>query len=105
MRRIILMVIRLLWKVPYYFYLIWKCGKDEKIGLEEAYARVKKVTKAANHAGRVKIETYGIENIPKQNGFMFFPNHQGLFDVLVFWTLVRFLFLLLLKKRQAILFY
>ena len=22
------------------------------------------------------------ENIPKENGFMFFPNHQGLFDVL-----------------------
>ena len=23
-----------------------------------------------------------MENIPKENGFIFFPNHQGLFDVL-----------------------
>ena len=30
----------------------------------------------------IKIEAYGLENIPKENGFMFFPNHQGLFDVL-----------------------
>ena len=74
MKRIILMVLRLLWKVPYYFYLIWKCGKDESITLDEAYARVKKVTKAANHAGRVKIEAYGLENIPRENGFIFFPN-------------------------------
>ena len=66
MKRIILMVLRLLWKVPYYFYLIWKCGKDESITLDEAYARVKKVTKAANHAGRVKIEAYGLENIPRE---------------------------------------
>lgn len=101
MRRIILMVIRLLWKVPYYFYLIWKCGKDEKIGLEEAYARVKKVTKAANHAGRVKIETYGIENIPKQNGFMFFPNHQGLFDVLVFLDSCPVPFSFVIKKEAS----
>ena len=42
------------------------------------------VTKAANRAGRVTIESYGVENIPKENGFIFFPNHQGMFDALVF---------------------
>ena len=25
-----------------------------------------------------------MENIPKENGFIFFPNHQGMFDALVF---------------------
>ena len=24
----------------------------------------------------------GLENLPEKNGFMFFPNHQGLYDVL-----------------------
>jgi len=42
------------------------------------------VTRAANRAGRVTIESYGMDNIPKENGFIFFPNHQGMFDVLVF---------------------
>lgn len=82
--RIALMVLRLIFKAPYYFLQIWWCGKSKKVTLEEAYAVVKKVTINANHAGRVKIESYGLENIPEKDGFMFFPNHQGLFDVLVF---------------------
>lgn len=84
MRRILMMVARLFFKVPFYFLSIWWCGKSKKIDFEESYFRVKKVTKKANHAGRVTIQSYGLENIPKDNGFIFFPNHQGLFDVLVF---------------------
>lgn len=82
--RIALMVFRLIFKAPFYFFQIWWCGKSKKVTLEEAYAVVKKVTVNANRAGRVTIESYGLENIPKEDGFMFFPNHQGLFDVLVF---------------------
>lgn len=78
------MVVRLILKVPYYFFQIWWCGKSKKVTFEKAYAVIKKVTKAANRAGRVKIEAHGLENIPKEDGFIFFPNHQGLYDVLVF---------------------
>ena len=28
------------------------------------------------------MKSYGVENIPNENGFMFYPNHQGLYDVL-----------------------
>ena len=82
--RIAMMVIRLIWKVPYYLLGIWWCDKSSKISFEESFQFVKKVTKSANHAGRVTIETHGLENIPKEDGFIFFPNHQGMFDVLVF---------------------
>ena len=101
MLRIILMVVRLLPKVPYYFYSIWKCGKREDTSIEEAYAVCKKVTIAANHAGRVKIESYGLENIPKENGFVFFPNHQGLFDVLVFLESCPAPFSFVIKKEAS----
>lgn len=84
MHRIMMMVARLFLKAPYYFLRVWWCGKSKKVGFEESYFCIKKVTKAANHAGRVKIQSYGLENIPKDKGFIFFPNHQGLFDVLVF---------------------
>ena len=84
MYRIILMVVRLFYKVPYYLMRIWWLGTRKNFNLEENYAFIKKVTKAANRAGRVKIESYGLENIPKENGFIFFPNHQGMFDALVF---------------------
>lgn len=101
MRRIILMVLRLFLKAPYYLYRIGKYGKDETAGFEEAFAYVKKVTKAANHAGRVKIEAFGLENIPKKNGFMFFPNHQGLFDVLVFLDSCPVPFSFVIKKEAS----
>ena len=84
MYRIILMVVRLFYKVPYYLIRIWWLGTRKNFDLEKNYAFIKKVTKAANRAGRVTIESYGVENIPKENGFIFFPTHQGMFDALVF---------------------
>lgn len=84
MRRIMVMVLRLFYVAPYYLFRIWRYGKTKNAGFDEIYAYIKKVTKAANKAGRVTIESHGTENIPKENGFIFYPNHQGLFDVLVF---------------------
>lgn len=101
MGRIVLMVLRLFLKVPHYLFGIWIRGRKKDYDLEDAYAFVKKVTKAANRAGRVKIETYGLENIPKQNGFIFFPNHQGLFDVLVFLESCPVPFAFVIKKEAS----
>lgn len=101
MYRIILMVVRLWYKVPYYMFGIWWCGKSRKISEEKAYHFVKKATKAANKAGRVTIESYGIENIPTEKGFIFFPNHQGLFDVLVFLESCPVPFTVVFKKEVA----
>ena len=78
MQRIILMVFRLLLKAPYYLFRIWWCGKRADYNLEESYAVVKMVTKAANRAGRVTIESHGLENIPKESGFIFFPKSSGI---------------------------
>lgn len=99
--RIALMVIRLILKVPYYFFQIWWCGKSKKVTLEKSYAVIKKVTKKANHAGRVTIESHGVENIPKEDGFVFFPNHQGLFDVLVFLESCPRPFAFVIKKEAS----
>ena len=100
MRRIAMMVLRLFLKAPYYLFCIWRCGRRE-VGLEEAYACVKKVTKAANRAGRVTIEAHGLENIPQEKGFIFFPNHQGLFDVLVFLESCPVPFSFVIKKEAS----
>lgn len=84
MRRIVLMVLRLFYVAPYYLYRIWKYGSQENIDYSEAFAYIQMVTRRANHAGRVIVEAYGEENLPKESGFIYFPNHQGMFDVLVF---------------------
>ena len=101
MKRIVLMVVRLIFRVPYYMFGIWWSGKRKNYDQAKAYAFVKKVTKAANRAGRVTIESHGLENIPKENGFIFFPNHQGLFDVLVFLESCPVPFAFVIKKEAS----
>ena len=101
MYRIAMMVIRLFWKAPYYLFQIWRCGKNDEVSIEKAYACVKKVTIAANKAGRVKIESHGLENIPKENGFIFFPNHQGLYDVLAVLESCPVPFAFVIKKEAS----
>lgn len=98
MWRIVMMVTRLFLKVPYYFYGICRCSKGNQ-PFEERFLCIKRATKAANKAGRVKIEVYGEENIPKEDGFVFFPNHQGLFDVLVFLDVCPRPFSFVMKKE------
>ncbi len=83
MRRILLMVLKLFYFAP---YAVWKIGSFAKKenSYNDAYEYIKKVTKRATKAGRVTVVAKGLENLPKEDGFMFFPNHQGMFDVLVF---------------------
>lgn len=84
MRRILLMCFTLFLKTPYYWLRIWICSKKKHPDYAENFKFVKYVTIRANKAGRVTIASHGLENLPGEDGFVFFPNHQGLFDVLVF---------------------
>ncbi len=69
--------------VPYYWYKLCSYAKHtDEIPEEQKYALLKTVTMRANRGGRVKIDVHGRENIPREENFVFFPNHQGLFDVL-----------------------
>ena len=45
------------------------------------------------------IQAYGIENIPKDQSFMYFPNHQGLYDVLALLDSSPFFFSVVMKKE------
>ena len=80
--RIALMVIRLILLVPYYFARIWWYSLPKNQDYREAYRFIRKVVIRANKAGRVRIEAKGLENLPAEDGFVMYPNHQGMFDVL-----------------------
>lgn len=83
MERIILMIIKRIFIAPYWLYLICKYGNTEKYSEEERYRVLSNIVKKVNRAGNVKIISDGKENLPKENGYVLFPNHQGLFDALV----------------------
>ena len=85
MRRILWMVIRNILFVPYWFLqLCLYGGEHDSHTEEERFALLKKITGAANRSGRVIIKSTGLEHIPKDDGFIMYPNHQGLYDVLAF---------------------
>ncbi len=68
--------------VPY--YLIRTAWYGRHGSKEAGFAFVKHVAHRANKSGRVRIVSEGLENIPKKDGFVLFPNHQGMYDVIVF---------------------
>ena len=101
MRRIALMVFRMFFTAIYYFARIWWCGVRHKGDYEKGWLWARKATIAANRAGRVTIEAHGTENLPHRDGFILFPNHQGLFDGLVFLESCPRPFGFVIKKEAA----
>ena len=83
MKRILMMVFRNILLVPYmWINLCYHASHVDKYTEEEHYKMLRYITYRANKGGNVIIDVHGQENIPKENGFMFFPNHQGMYDVL-----------------------
>jgi len=82
--RIALMILRLIIPFPFFLMGMNRLGKKKEWDKEKSFAYLKHCAVLANKKGRVKIEAHGIENIPKENGFVFFPNHQGMYDILAF---------------------
>ena len=83
MKRILLMVFRNIFRVvPMWIKLCYMAKYADKYTDEQHNKMFKYIVERANIGGNVTIKSFGVENIPKKNGFMFFPNHQGMYDVL-----------------------
>ena len=55
---------------------------SEKYNEENNYKYVRKhVVERMKRTGHIEIEGFGIENLPKEGGYMMYPNHQGKYDV------------------------
>lgn len=101
MERILIMVLRLLPRVPGRFYKLCTWSRDDKHTREEKHALLQLIVRKACRAGRVEIQAYGLENIPAESGFIFFPNHQGFFDVLTFLATCPRPFSTVIKKEAS----
>ncbi len=102
MKRIILMVLMNLWYVPYGLtMLIRTAAHPERYTVQERYNVVKKIDNRAIRGGRIEIEGHGVENLPEEDGFLLFPNHQGLFDVLAIMQIMDRPISVVLKKELA----
>lgn len=82
MKRIILMFLKSFFYLPGYLYHLLKFQNTKKYDRFTRYKYVHKVTPVINRRGRVHVDCHGLENLPEKDGYIMFPNHQGLFDVL-----------------------
>lgn len=77
------MVFRNIFLVPFMWCkLCYYASHVEKYTEEQHYRMLRFIVLRANKGGNVTIDVYGKENLPDKSGFIFFPNHQGLYDVL-----------------------
>ncbi|MBR5248717.1 MAG: 1-acyl-sn-glycerol-3-phosphate acyltransferase [Lachnospiraceae bacterium] len=83
MNRIVLMVLRNFWKVPGAYWKLCHYAKHtDEYPEEEKYRHIQYILKTAVETGNIELKVYGKENIPKENGFLMYANHQGLFDIM-----------------------
>lgn len=54
----------------------------EKYTEEECYAYARLTVNRMVKSGHIMTEGFGMENLPKEGGYVMFPNHQGKYDAL-----------------------
>ena len=83
MIRILLMVFRNFWRVPAAWFKLCHYAKHtEEYPEIEKYRHIQYILKLAVKSGNIDFVVTGQENIPQENGFILYSNHQGMFDVL-----------------------
>ena len=83
MNRIVLMVLRNLFKVPGLYAKLCRYAKNvDQYPEQERWDHISHILQLAVKTGNLDLTVTGVENIPAPgSGFMMYANHQGLFDV------------------------
>lgn len=83
MRRIVLMFVTNFFRLPYMLFMLFHMNNHrEKYNKETRFKYLHRFVRWCNRGGNVKVDVHGAENIPKETGFIMYPNHQGLYDTL-----------------------
>ncbi len=84
MLRIIWMLLANIWRLPGYLINIFRMGTHpERYPLEERYAFLHGIAEKGIKSGRIDVVISGLENLPQQDGYILYPNHQGMFDIMM----------------------
>lgn len=72
--------------IPLIFYTLprarYMMKHKEKFTEDERYQMALRCVEAVHRRCNVRLSVYGLENIPKKNGLLFYSNHQGKYDAL-----------------------
>ena len=82
MNRIAMMVMKNIHRVPgAWFKLCHYAKHTERYPELEKYQHIQYIMNLAVRSGNIDLQVFGQENIPAENGFIMYGNHQGMFDV------------------------
>ena len=83
MNRIVTMVLKNLWRVPGAWFKLCNYAKHTDDYPEvEKWRHIQYILRLAITGGNIDLKVTGLENIPTEEAFMMYANHQGMFDVL-----------------------
>lgn len=83
MLRLLKMILGNLFHLPKFFFKAFRYAKcPEKYPEAEIYRHLQAMMGRAIAKGNVTLQVFGQENIPENNGFMIYANHQGIFDAI-----------------------
>jgi len=82
MIRFIYVIIMNLFRAPFMLTKMRRWASNpEKHTEEECYALAKYCIRLMKLTGAISTKAYGTEHLPKEGGYMMYPNHQGKYDV------------------------
>jgi len=82
MNRIAMMVLKNLHVAPAAFARLWRyAAKPEQYDYQEKWDAIHYIMSRALKSSNVDLKVTGLENLPEEDGFMIYANHQGMFDV------------------------
>ena len=83
MLRFLIAIITNLKRGPAFISTMRKMTKHpEKYSERDKYAYALKIVRSLMKSARISTKVYGVENLPKEGGYVMYPNHQGKYDVL-----------------------
>ncbi len=83
MNRIVTMVLKNLAFVPGAWFKLCRYARNPEAYPEgEMYSHIQDILRHANRGGNIELTVTGQEHIPQEGAFMFYSNHQGMFDIM-----------------------
>ncbi len=83
MLRFYFVIVVNLWRIFYYLFRMERMAKyPDRYSLELRYAYDVKIVNMVMRTGRISTDCCGLENLPKEDGYLIAANHQGKFDAL-----------------------
>lgn len=61
-------------------HILRKSCKNKTLTLDQRYNIARRIVIKISRKIHCKVKTFGLENMPKENGYLVCPNHQGKFD-------------------------